>query len=610
MLPMDRLTPALLSLLVTLILSTGCAAQRDLNRGHAAMVAGDPVAARQHFTRALEKESGLAHKRDFAEAYRIVRRDAAVVEGERAIDREEPRKAIERFEQALGYHRGWPAAVAGLDRAHADAADRDYQQALEAADRNELDAARAHLEEALGHRPDHADANAAMTSLTQPPPKPPAAYIEALGDVDTKDWDAALAAMRQTVASVPTFLPARAAIPVTLDAAAEQMLDRGQALADLQKFDEAEAMLRRTLDYRPQHAGFEPALGRVDLARADGALIAGQPGAALLWYRRASEHESTPSAEAGINATTRQIRDAHRLALNLQPESDTYPGPAAELSDRVQQRLTQRESVALDFTPEGRPITLELQSLSLPPIYIRDEPRQHAYDVEYDVPNPDRPHLEYEVSRLDRCIRDLDHRYSRLERQHQSLYFQHSFGPSCGCGHQVHFIHRQLDSVRHDLRGARSDYRSVSYRLSREPHFITRIRKEYWPYTLSTHQRTATLSAAYALPNQPSRSVVASVSDSDTTVYGARPDLGLRENPLDLQTDDELQNELLGRAANRIAHDLAEVLVEQRVDQLNTLGNELKSSDPAAAREARVAAAVLLGALDSSASIQQLNAEP
>lgn len=604
-------TAVLLPLILALaVLNTGCAAKRHINAGQAAMMANDPITARYHFTRALEHESGLARKDGFVEAYRIARRDAAVVEGQRAIERDEPRKAIERFEVSLKYHRGWQPALDGLAQAHADAADDEHQHARQAADHGELSAAREHLETALNHQPDHPGATTALASLTLAPQQQPIEYRDAQSRTVEKQWDAALASLRRSIAAHPDFLPARAELPATLDAAARDMLDQGTALLAEQRFDDAEAVLLRTLDYRPEHADLEPALGQVDLARGDAALRNELPGSALLWYRRSAAHAKHEEADRGIASATRRIRDQHRVSLELIPESSSRTDMAEDLSARVQHRLSQRDAAALSFEPHGQPIQIALHSLHIPTVTITDDSRRHSYDVEYEVPNPDLPHLEHDLHRIEIDIQNLSRRESRLERRHHHLHLQHSFGPSCGCHHEVHHAHWQLASVQRDLRSAHADHRRASHRLYAAPHFVTRVRTEYWPYTRSTHVRTATLAADFALPDGSAQPIEVRITDSDTTISPARPDLGLREDPLDLRSDTALQDDLLDLAAQRMAKQLTHRLIRDRVETLDTRATKLRDTDPVAAQEAHVAAAVLLGAIDSSESKQRLDASP
>ena len=261
-----------LPVLASCVLLVGCAAQRHMERGEAALIANDSVNARHHFARALEHNPKLARDPKFAEIYRVARRDAAVVDGERALRQRRPLDAIACFNQAMSHHPDWSAAVSGLDRAHADAADDYYQGALAAADDADLDRARGQLRLALEHVAEHADANRAWASLSLTADRQPAVYRQAQADRAKLAWDDALRSYRQAVADDPRFLPARAAIEPTLNDAAADMLHRAETALRGNRFDDAEAQTLRTIDYRPDHPELPTALARIDLARGEHAL--------------------------------------------------------------------------------------------------------------------------------------------------------------------------------------------------------------------------------------------------------------------------------------------------------------------------------------------------
>ena len=149
-----------LTLSLALLLGTGCATHRDIQQGRAALHADQPLLARAHLQRALERSPHRANDPDFVRDLRQARRDAAVIEGETALRRQDTDRAIERFTAALQHHPDWGPAAAGLNDAHAAAADALYEQASHAADRGDLDAARDALDAALSHRNDHAAAQA------------------------------------------------------------------------------------------------------------------------------------------------------------------------------------------------------------------------------------------------------------------------------------------------------------------------------------------------------------------------------------------------------------------------------------------------------------------
>lgn len=600
---MRRSLPLVLLLIVTALAGFGCSAQRHMERGEAALVANDPVKARHHFARALEHDPKLVRKAEFAENYRVARRDAAVVEGQQALRQHRPLDAIECFTQALEHHPEWPPALTGLDQAHVDAANDYHRRALAAADDSDLGRARQQLQLALGHLPDHPDATTALASLRLPVEQQPTSYRQAQADRAKLAWDDALSNYRQAVEREPQFLPARAAIEPTLDAAARDMLDRGAQALQENRFDDAEAHTLRTLDYRPRHPELQPALARIDLARGEQALSQDLPGAARVWFIQAHDHVHghTPGKaehrQAGQrrNYATQLIRDRHRLDLRLTTHSENHPELADDLTKRVQNHLSRRNEAALGFTPDGEHVAVTFDQLDLPPATVSAKQLEHPYTVHYDVPNPEIDRLERKLATIDHCIDDLSRKLHHLEHRYKTIHARHVQDPNCGCAHEVHRLHQQLEKTRCEYNDARNDHRRVRRRLASTPAFITKTRTEYWPYTRLDYRRTVSLLASYTLTEEgtPARPLSAEVHDHDATLENIRPDLGLHEDPLRMRSDDDLVDELLSNMSTRLARELSETLSQRRVDQLLAEANRLEPSDPVAAREARIAAEVL-----------------
>ncbi|MBB6430256.1 tetratricopeptide repeat protein [Algisphaera agarilytica] len=600
---MRRSLPLVLLLLVTTLAGIGCSAQRHMERGEAALVANDPVKARHHFARALEHDPKLMRKAEFAENFRVARRDAAVVEGQQALRQHRPLDAIECFTQALEHHADWLPALEGLDQAHADAADQYHKRALAAADDSDLGRAREQLQLALGHVPDHPDAAAALASLRLPIEQQPASYRQGQADRAKLAWDSALANYRQAVITDPQFLPARAAIEPTLDAAARDMLDRGAQALKESRFDDAENQTLRTLDYRPKHPELQPALARIDLARGEQALSQDLPGAARVWFIQAHDHvhghahgkaEHAKAAQRRDYAT-QLIRNRHRLDLQLTAHGEDNPKLAEALADIIQDKLSRHRQAALGFEPGGERIAITLDALDLPPATVTAKQLKHPYTVHYDVPNHEIDRLEHKLASIDDCINELSRKISHLEHRYHILHAQHPHGPECGCPHEVHRVHRQLEQARCEYNDARSDHRRVRHRLASTPTFITKTRTEYWTYTRLDHRRTVSLLASYALTEQgtPAHPLSTEVTDHDATLENIRRDLGLHEDPLRMRSDDDLVDELLDKMSSRLARELRHHLSHRRVDQLLAEADRLQSSDPVAAREARIAAEVL-----------------
>lgn len=588
----------LLMLLLTLSAGTfGCATQRHLDRGRAALLSDDPVTARYHFEQALGHKPKLIQKADFAAEYHNARRDAAVVEGNQALIEDSPFTAIERFEHALTVEPGWPAATTGLVEAHNDAADFFHRKAREAADRGELTDAREHLTQALQHQPDHTHATAAISSLDLPPNLQPEAYRRAKELMGQRRWHKARDALGEATAHEPDFLPARAALPGLLQSAADDYLRMGQLeLAD-ERFDAAEAAFLTIKEFQPGRADIQPSLAQVDTARANAALAQGLPGQALLWLRLALGHQPSEAIQHRIASIKADLREQHRPHYAI--EAEASDAVSQQLLAQTQKRL-QRYNATLTPDAAGQAVSLRLDTLIIPASKVKTESRRHAYDVPYDVPNPDLPILEARLRRIAREVESLKCEADQLHAQYQAAI--HCNDPNAG------FIQGRLRHVQSDLDRARRDHRRVSHELACAPALITRIRVEYWPYTLYRHIRQASLTSTFAVDGIDARQVEASFSQTDTTIDNARPDLGLRENPLNMKDDAAVQKELIDSAGQRLATTIHKTLLSQRVRQLQAQAAATSPSDPNA-REARIAAAILLEALDASAADQLMAAE-
>jgi len=103
-----------------------------------------------------------------------------------------------------------------------------------------------------------------------------------------------------------------------------------------------------------------------------------------------------------------------------------------------------------------------------------------------------------------------------------------------------------------------------------------------------------------ALLRKPRLANNATVAHADATREGARPDLGLKHDPLDLLSEAELAERLRQSLAKKLARQLIHHSIETRRHAL------LATNTP----ESRIAAAVLLAALSAKRSEADLNAEP
>ncbi len=264
----------------------GCAGREALRDGRAALAADNPIAAARHFEMALAQRPSLARDDRFNAQLRAARRDAAMTRGREFHDGRRYDQAIAQFERALEVEPGYNPAAAALARVHADAADAHHLAARDAADRGDLDAARAALREALAHGPDHAAAARALRLLDDPDggrPDAVAAWRQGGTLAGVNDWDRAAVSLRAAVAEDPDLLVARAALAGAAEAItqAEARLAAGRGHLDASRFDAALVDLAEAARIRPHHVETASLLTTAQRRRAEAQRVVDDAAAAL-----------------------------------------------------------------------------------------------------------------------------------------------------------------------------------------------------------------------------------------------------------------------------------------------------------------------------------------
>ena len=641
-------------LLIGLLLG-GCAVQRHVDRGRAALDGDDPITARYHLTQAVQMDPSLKRSRSFAADYDRARVEAATLEGQRALQDGQPLTAMTHFERALDIEPGDAAASAGLATAGRRAADERYAAAVRAAGDDDLDAARAALREALELDADHAEAAAALDSLDQPEASQPARYREALAAAKAGRWDASLDDLERVVDERPTFLPARAMRPRVLDRAAEATAAGAEAALAAGDLDQAEAGFERIGRYRPGAPAIDEGLARVHLARAERLERADRPGAALLAYREVLERQPSPDAAEAVARLRGEVLERHAVVVTLTPADDADEATQT-LTETTRGELQRRAGRALRIAdgpdPAAAAVTLTVTDLDPGEPTVTTRRQQQPYEVATQVPNPEIDRLERRASRLESLIFDLQRRsyyrptysygigygvgrsygygrrsygsgfrgfggfnfgnhdhhrgYGSLRyRSHYGHGYGRGYGSGLGFGIGYTNTYRYHDSYR-ELRRARNSYEDTLRALDRAPEFVTQTRTEFHPYVLEIHRRTGRIEAAATLPGGERLPVTDTYTATDTAVPEPRPELGLERNPENLASAAEVEQTLLDEAGSKLAVRLSRSLVQ---DRAGTLRDEAaRAGDDAAETEARVAAAVLLGTINPDVGEQLLNA--
>ncbi len=656
--PSRSATRTVLVCVLSVLLLGGCAVQRQVDRGRAALDRDDPVAARYYLKDAVQMDPSLKRSRSFARDYDRARVGAAVVEGREALEDGQPRTALDAFESAVRISPDDAAARRGLAEARDQVAGDRFAAALRKADVGDLDASRGALQEALRLDPDHAAAQEALDSLDQPEAAQPPAYREAVAAAEAGRWDAAVSGLSLVVAERPRFLPARAALPRVLDDAADATADRAEAALAAGELDAAEAAFERVGRYRSDHPAVDDGLARVHLARAQQLEQDDRPGAALLAYREVLERRPSADAAEAVARLRNTVRDRYALAVDLQP-ADGADDDTQALVRRTRSELQRRAAPGLrvagnaDAAPDAQAVTLAVNTLDPGQPTVTTERQQQPYDVAFQVPNPDIERLESRASRLQSLIFDLQRRsyyyrptvtygigygvgtgYGYGHRRGYGYrgfggfnfgndrfrgYGRLGFGGSYGYGYRGGYgygrglglgvtytnTYRYNDDYR-ELRQARDAYEDTLDALDRAPDYVTQTRTEFHPFVLKRHQRTGRIEAAATVADGPRLTVTEGHTATDTSVPEPRPELGLEADPETLASDDEMKGILLDEAAATLAQRLSRTLIQERVAELRLGATE--ATDPAAATESRVAAAVLMQGIDPQVSDQLLDA--
>jgi tetratricopeptide (TPR) repeat protein len=168
-----------------------------------------------------------------------------------------------------------------------------------------------------------------------------AVHDDAQGHVDkaaalmkANRWDEAVQELNAATNVYPSCKEAKALLAEVNGKAAQSLLGSGQSLLAGGKPAEAEASLRKALDFAPDLPGAREGLARVAFQRADGAAARGLWGQALLWSREASQY--MPQAP-GYLAAAKEARDRvlARVRFTVGPAPIEGPAPTALASSFI-----------------------------------------------------------------------------------------------------------------------------------------------------------------------------------------------------------------------------------------------------------------------------------
>ncbi len=197
-----------------LLLLSGCATGRYIRNGEQAMLAHNPVEARNYFERALSRKPKLSRDALFMEKLRVVRRDACMIEAYALRSRGQWHASIIKYEEALEYNPSDPQALSEIAQTRRMGSLTLYDEALKAADKKDLKGARLKLSKALSLLPDDPLSARAGKSLDAPEegltPEQLSVYQAGVVAEADRNWQPACDAYTRVVGNVPWHLPARA----------------------------------------------------------------------------------------------------------------------------------------------------------------------------------------------------------------------------------------------------------------------------------------------------------------------------------------------------------------------------------------------------------------
>ena len=215
-------------------------------------------------------------------------------------------------------------------------------------------------------------------------------------------WDEAVQELNAATNVYPSCKEAKALLAEVNGKAAQSLLGSGQSLLAGGKPAEAEASLRKALDFAPDLPGAREGLARVAFQRADGAAARGLWGQALLWSREAAQYmPKAPAYEEAVRAARNRVMV--RLRFTVGPVLAEGPAPTALASSFLSALWTHLQDRKADFLE-----VVGLGALQAPtytvradvgPLIIQDE-RTHAetrvfhYTAQKEEPNPDYARAE------------------------------------------------------------------------------------------------------------------------------------------------------------------------------------------------------------------------
>ncbi len=435
-------------------------------------------------------------------------------------------------------------------------------------------------------------------------------YQQAVKLAEDKDWDQAAAIAKLSVDIFPYHSDSPALLARANQHAAAAHYEAGNGLLDKGKFDDAEKEYRRALQYQPDMLAAKEGIAMVDGGRGDKEAQAGNWGSALLWYIEAQEYSTNQKYKDAYarahDAVVKRI--SFNLLVKINQPTETPSVTTQELSAKLTPALAKRKS---DYITIGAQkavdyeVSLVSKTIKIDTTITGSEEKLYDYKIDQTVPNP-------EVARLETLIRDArrdleyaeNHRYERCSHCNGTGRFSRDSDCTwCDGTGRVEVVSDR------DLRDKRQYIRDLRDQLQNTPATVVVQEPAQWKYILKSFRKTGELGGLLTVRDAAGKSLgdfdLKSASENtDTTIEGANPNIGLAEKPLSLPDDATVRDQLVEKLADAAAQTMLVQAVKARTDAIKAEADKLTQAGKTAEALEKKVDMLLLAEMFDAAAVQ------
>jgi|GEM_PF-4328866 len=570
--------------LILMMAASGCVAEQHLRQAHAARVANRHSEAVDHMELALNAMPSLAQNDDFVAKLQSARARAAYQRGMDQQSRNEYDKATRSYRAALKADPTFKPPGEALKQLGPEAANWLLQESAPLIDAGKLDRAIELLQRAVQYDPTNTAAAARLNSTIElrraRREQADQLLNQSAAAAQRYEWDESIRLAREASNLIPDDQPIRNRIAQLHTGATSYWLDQGRLSLKDNKWTEADDAFNRAITYSADDTRAHQALADVDIARGRDAQQRGLLGTAMRNYQAAEAHKQG-AAIHNVNAMRRAILESYAIPIRIQSTD-------AALVASVRDQINRRADSLFKHADEGSEIDLMVSDFDTQTTLLNSRNATHSYTVDVTVTNPRVPQLQAQLDSARHHLLDVRRQYAL------SCTYCHGLGYGyhhktrrrfrchhChGCG-RVYFRITSFDVSR-----AARKVRQLEHELRHEPATIQQPQPASRNYTVHKWQKTGTLAVMLDITGYAQTTIRKQLSQTDTTIDGANPGIGLRPNPLKLLSDSELRTRLNYQVSQQAARHVIQTLLPQRLADLDT---KLKNASGDEARELRIA---------------------